>query len=100
MRTQVPSSLMRELVICPGAVVDDHFGMVFKVAVPIATPAPEGACHVPSALRKFAVPPPDAGTAPCALEVKIAGVTQESSPVAAFVHVSRWLSVGAVDFQV
>ena len=29
------------------------------------TPVPEGAAHVPSALKKFEVPPPEAGVRPC-----------------------------------
>jgi hypothetical protein len=35
------------------------------------TPVPEGAAQVPSARRKFVVPPPDAGTRPWRTEVKV-----------------------------
>ena len=65
--TFVPVSVMDEF---PRAVVDVHFEMVLAVPDPVNVPPPVGAAQVPSALKKFVVPPPDAGTNPFRVELK------------------------------
>ena len=58
--TTDPLSVMDE---SPNAVAPVHFVNVPDVPDP-ETPDPDGAAHVPSARKKFVVPPPDAGTNP------------------------------------
>jgi hypothetical protein len=48
----------------------NHFVIVFAVPDP-ETPDPDGAAHVPSARKKFVVPPPDAGTKPFNADVNV-----------------------------
>jgi hypothetical protein len=48
----------------------NHFVIVFAVPDP-ETPDPDGAAHVPSARKKFVVPPPDAGTNPFNADVNV-----------------------------
>jgi hypothetical protein len=64
-----------------------------NVVIGLVKPVPAGAAHVPSALKKFVVPPPDAGAKPFNVDEKtfniaVACVTLKSStlPVAAVVR--------------
>jgi hypothetical protein len=79
-----------------------------NVVIGFVNPVPAGAAHVPSALKKFVVPPPDAGAKPFNVVVKtfniaVAWVTLKSStlPVAAVVRplnvaVATWANLALV----
>jgi hypothetical protein len=54
-------------------IVDAELVSPTDVTVPLPPP-PGGVAQVPSARRKLAVPPPDAGTIPGNIEVKTLGV--------------------------
>lgn len=64
----------------PNVDVPVHFAIVFAVPDP-ETPDPAGAAHVPSALKKFVVPPPDAGTTPFNVDEKTSNNVVACVPV-------------------
>jgi hypothetical protein len=55
---------------CVNVVASNHFAITLAAPDP-ETPDPDGAAHVPSARKKFVVPPPDAGTNPFNADVNV-----------------------------
>jgi hypothetical protein len=62
------------------APVEAETAIWFAVPVRDDTPVPGGAVHVPSARKKFAVPPPEAGTTPDAPELNVL-IVRTTAPV-------------------
>ena len=74
-------------VVVPFATVEDKSVPLVpnvKAATDVTVPPPlGGAAHVPSALRKFVVPPPDAGASPLSVELNTSSIAVTLVPLSA-----------------